>query len=127
MSDDIARIAGELDALERIQADMAAITSRSDDRRRHDLIELRRKLAAQIATIGTAVEPFLSTLQDVGLSQTYRQKFSRMRSAAAIHQANWPAVTLGDNPEKYQKSANSVREANRDFIDWMRAMLAGQR
>ena len=73
------------------------------------------------------MDPYLASLQDADLSQAYRAKFSRMRSAAAIHQANWPAVTLGDDPEKYQQSANGVREANRNFIDWMRGMLAGQR
>jgi hypothetical protein len=119
----LAAIAREVDSLERVQAELAGIASREDDRRRHDLVELRRKLAAQIAEVGRVAEPLFSTLDDKPTAQTYRAKFSRMRSAAAIHQASWPAVMLGERLDEYRASALGVREANRDFVAWMRETL----
>jgi len=120
----IAQIASDLDALEGIQADLAAIATRDDAQRRHDLIRLRRDLAAQIALIGKVADPYFASLPAAGLYLAFRERFSRMRSAAAIHQASWPAVTLGDDPGQYRQSAHSVREANLDFIRWMRIQLS---
>jgi hypothetical protein len=113
-----------LDALEAVQVELATIASRSDDARKHDLIRLRRELAAQIAKVGEAAEPIFGTAEHV-LSQDYRTRFSRMRSAAAIHQADWPAVRLGEDVERYKASALGVREANKAFVAWVRAALTG--
>ncbi|MGZ8281735.1 MAG: hypothetical protein ACXWUN_02140 [Allosphingosinicella sp.] len=120
---DLARIASELDFLEKVQADLATIATRTDERRRHDLIELRRQLSQQIAQVGRVADPIFSSDAGAELIQEYRSLFSKMRSMAAIHQANWPAVRLGESPEEYQKSALGVREANREFVAWMRDAL----
>ena len=121
---DLARIASELDILEKVQADLATIALRTDDRRRQDLIELRRQLSAQIAEVGRVAEPVFNSEAAADLAQTYRSLFSKMRTAAAIHQARWPAVRLGESATEYQQSAVGVREANRDFVAWMRDALA---
>jgi hypothetical protein len=47
-----------------------------------------------------------------------------MRSMAAIHQASWPAIMLGERPEEYRESVKPMREANRAFIVWTRAALS---
>src|SRR4030095_12954321 len=54
---DLARIANELDILEKVQTDLATIAQRTDDRRRQDLIELRRPLSPQIAEGGPRAQP----------------------------------------------------------------------
>ena len=46
-----------------------------------------------------------------------------MRSAAALHQANWPAVRLGEDIEQYRASAVGVRQANKEFVAWVRGAL----
>lgn len=117
----------ELDTLERIQNELAAVATRTDDRRRHDLVDLRRKLSMQIAVVGEAADSLFAAIVDPSINRTYRDKFSRMRSAAALHQADWPAVRLGEDPEKYQTSALTVREANRDFVSWTRTTLLSDR
>jgi hypothetical protein len=114
----------ELAALEEVQQALASVAARTDDQRRHDLIELRRRLAAQIATIGQIAEPMLQAHGEPRVLQEYRSKFSAMRSAAAMHQASWPAVRLGENPIEYNRSAAGVREANRQFLMWLRATLS---
>lgn len=119
----LAAIAEAVDALECVQADLAGIASRDDDRRRHDLVELRRIFAARIAEVGRLAEPVFVSLEDRDLVQEYRHRFSRMRSAAAMHQASWPAVSLSERPEEYRASARAVDEANREFIAWIRQAL----
>ena len=119
---DFSSLSRELDALEAVQAELASIANRSDDARKHDLIRLRRELSAQIAKVGEVAEPIFGKAEHA-LSQEYRSRFSRMRSAAAIHQADWPAVRLGEEVERYQASAKVVREANKAFVAWVRGAL----
>ncbi len=119
---DTKAILSAVSALEQVQAELAQISSRTDERRRHDLIDLRRKLALHIAEVGRVAEPWFGEA-DAELAQTYRAKFSRMRSAAAIHQANWPAVRLDQADEEYRRSVLAVRDANRDFVAWIRETL----
>ncbi|HEX8300696.1 hypothetical protein [Sphingomonas sp.] len=121
--DEWAAISGSLDALEAIQADLAEVATRADDQRRQDLINLRRRLAAQIAEIGRVSQPVLMRHADAATMTEYRAKFSQMRSAAALHQADWPAVLLGEREAEYRASAQGVREANREFVAWLRGAL----
>lgn len=121
---DRATIESELTRLEKVQADLASIASRTDDERKRELIELRRQLSVQIAAVGRAADDFFAANTDEETARTYRSKFSRMRSAAALHQASWPAARLGEAVGEYRTSAMGVREANREFIAWARAALA---
>ena len=121
--DDIATLGQEIDALEAVHSRLAEIALRDDEQRRHDLIALRRQLALQIAAVGNAAEPIFGTHTDSDIQRSYRAKFSQMRSAAALHQANWPAVMLGKRLEEYRASAVGVGEANRDFVAWIRSAL----
>ncbi|MGH6616656.1 hypothetical protein [Sphingomonas sp.] len=119
-----ADLARELTALEQVQADLAAIAARTDTDRRYELIQLRKALSQQIARVGQTGELIFGTDADPAVSQAYRDKLSRMRSAAAMHQANWPAVRLDEADDEYRRSALRVREANREFVAWTRDALA---
>ena len=116
-------IVRELKALESVHSELATIASRTDDRRRHDLIDLRRRFAAQMTEVGRLAEPLFAAAQDASLHQTYRDYFSRMRSTAATHQANWPAVRIDESVDQYRQSAQGVTEAHRQFIKWMHEAL----
>lgn len=120
---DPAEILRELALLEGVQGRLATIASRTDDQRRHELIALRRELSLQIAQVGRVADAIFAAT-DAETAREYRTRFSRMRSAAAMHQANWPAVRLGEAVDEYRKSALAVREANRDFVAWTREALA---
>jgi hypothetical protein len=112
----------ELAALEQIHLQFRDIANRTDDRRRHDLIELRRQLSAQIAKVGELAEPIVSG-HDSTIRQAYRDHFSKMRSVAALHQANWPAVMLGQRDEEYAASGQLVRQSAFEFTAWMRQLV----
>ena len=119
---DFALLLKELTALEAVQAELAGIATRTDDARKHDMIQLRRKLAAQIGEVGKVADTVFANV-DVAMKQAYRDHFSRMRSAAALHQASWPAVRLGEDISQYHLSAKGVRQANKEFVAWTRDAL----
>ena len=120
---DFQHIARELESLERVHSELATIATRSDERRRHDLIDLRRQFSQQMAEVGRLADPLFEAARDAALRQTYRNYFSRMRSTAAAHQANWPAVRIDESTELYRRSAQGVTEAHREFSAWMREAL----
>ena len=110
-----------LDELEKIQADLGRISERTDDARRRDLVQLRRAASAQIALIGQLAEPLFA---DAPADHAeFRRLFSSMRSAVALHQAEWPAVRLDTGDEQFQRSSQNVRTANRTFVVWLRGHL----
>lgn len=118
-----AELLDELSRLERLQADLAAVASRTDAERARDLIRLRRLLSEQIGCLGPIAERYFEERGDAGLTQQFRHHFSTMRSRAATHQANWPAVRLDEADDSYQLSARAVREANRTFVAWIKGVL----
>ena len=119
---DFALLLKELSALEAVQAELAGIATRTDEARKHDMIQLRRKLALQIGEVGKVADTIFENA-DVALKQAYRDHFSRMRSAAALHQASWPAVRLGEDADQYHISAKGVRQANKEFVAWTRGAI----
>lgn len=125
MTDLRAQLREELAQLTRVQASLASIASRTDDERRAELIQLRRELAQRIASIGQAAERFFEAGGDRELMRKFRLHYSEMRSKAAAHQADWPAVTLNVADDEYQRSARAVREANKAFCAWIRAQIGG--
>lgn len=121
--EDLAAISAALAKLEAVQSALEKIAARTDEGRRRELIQLRRDLTAQIGEIGGLAEPLFATLADPEISHTYRDKFSRMRSATAMHQASWPAARLELSDNSHKQSANAADVANRNFVEWMRKTL----
>ncbi|TPG16417.1 hypothetical protein EAH87_14380 [Sphingomonas koreensis] len=118
------QVRAELDALEAIQALLAAIAVRTDPERRHELVQLRKRLAGQIMAVGDACECLFAS-DALGLAE-FRRRYSAMRSATALHQAEWPAVRLGEVDDLYRQSALRARQANGVFANWLRARLGDQ-
>ena len=118
----IAQLVAELDALENLQARLAAIATRTDSERRYELIQLRKKLSGQITIMGHLSESLFAGAPDK-LAE-FRRHYSAMRSVTALHQAEWPAVRLGDVDDLYRQSALRVSTANGVFVRWLREALA---
>ena len=119
-----AEVLEELSRLEQVQVELAGVARRTDAARARDLIRLRRLLSEQIGRMGQVAERYFEAAGEPGRTLQFRNHFSKMRSRAATHQANWPAVMLAEADEEYQRSARAVREANRAFVAWMRQALA---
>lgn len=90
-----------------------------------ELVGLRRVLSLRAAAMAEALDRYLAPL-DPEVRQEGRRRLADMRAAAALHQAEWPAVRLLDDPAAYRVSAERVRERHRAFDRWLRAHLAAQ-
>ena len=111
-------LSNAISKLGRIQSELVAISDRTDDQRRHDLVNLRRELSLQIGIVsGAAEKSFLMTAEADDVRE-FRSLLSAMRRAVALHQANFPAVKLDEQGAGYDMSVRSVREANSQFMQW---------
>ncbi|WP_298672434.1 hypothetical protein [uncultured Sphingomonas sp.] len=109
--------------MERIMDDLHDISRRRDEARKSDLVRLRRSLADQMGVIAGAAAQSARLLGDEALAREFRRRFSAVRSAVALHQATWPAVTIDEGGAPYRESAIAVRQTNEAFLGWMRATL----
>lgn len=98
----------------------ADLSSTSEPDRR-EAVRLRRLIFERIAAIGFAGRSAFEHQFDTA---SFQDRFSRMRSALAYHQASRPIVAIDCESDDYQLSAIRVREANRTFIAWVRRTLA---
>lgn len=114
---------GAVAKLDAVYKALEGITQRSDGERRHELVQLRKELATQIAELASIAEPFFAAHADPAALKTFREKFGKMRTATASHQANWPAINLSPTDNAFRKSASAVFVASRDFSSWMRTTL----
>jgi hypothetical protein len=113
-----------LDVLEALYADVAAITARSDVERKRELVAKRRELSEHLGKLAKLAEGAFAARGDAELMLDYRSRLSKVRARMAMHQADWPAVLLGERPDAFRASARQMREANREFIQWMREAVS---
>ena len=111
-------LADAIAKLARIQSELVAISDRTDDERRLDLVNQRRKLALQIGTVSAAAEKSFLMTPGTDDVREFRTLLSEMRRAVALHQANFPAVKLDEQGAGYDMSVRSVRDANSKFMQW---------
>lgn len=112
-----------LDGLEALFGQIGAITARTDEGRKRELVQKRRELSEQLGTVARLAETLITATSDAETVSAYRAHLSKLRSRMAMHQADWPAVKLGEETEAFRASARRMRETNREFISWMRAAL----
>lgn len=89
---------------------------------RMEMVQVRRQIGkhmSAIANLGPRV------FERPERETAFRNELSRMRSAMALHQGAWPIVSADFDNHEYLRSLRSTREANRFFISWIRAALAG--
>lgn len=121
----IEALQASIDGFERLRSSIAVVARRTDDARRHDLIGLRRQLSAQIAEMARLADAELKRLPGGDeLVRAFRSEFSQFRTIMAMHQANWPAIRIGEQPGGYEASAATVDRATRELIAWMSSALA---
>ena len=112
--------------LERIQAKMAGLSKCDEADWRRGLIDLRRQLQSQISRVATVAKDCDRLVSDQRLASQVRDALSHMRSTLALHQADWPAVAIDPESLDYRMSVESVRTANRAFLDLAKQVLVGR-
>ena len=115
----------EIHKLQKIHADLAVISERTDEQRKLELVQLRRQLAMQIGVISALADKnFLPGAEDI-VGREFRSLLSAMRRGIALHQANWPAVKVDEQNSDYRQSIQQAREANSRFRDWAKINIGG--
>jgi vacuolar-type H+-ATPase subunit E/Vma4 len=121
------RLLAALDAVGETHRAIAVIAGQSKADRAKQLVEERRRLAERIGALAEAAADYWRERADAEAEHRFRQLLSAMRSAAALHQATWPAVKLLEGGEGYEASARRVREAHATFDNWLRPRLNAER
>lgn len=102
---------------------IADIGQRTDEARKGELVKLRREYAEQIGKLSGAIEADEGLAANTDLRSEFRKRFSEMRSALALHQANWPAISMDENPVAYRASAMNVSKLQGGFLEWSAEQL----
>ncbi|MBL0923338.1 MAG: hypothetical protein IBJ12_02590 [Sphingomonadaceae bacterium] len=105
--------------LEKIEA----ISTREDEERKYELVQLRRSLAEIIGQITEASLQLFAAISDRSIEEGFRARLNDMRHAVALHQASFPASAIDQHSADYRASVMRVRNTNREFIDWAKPML----
>jgi hypothetical protein len=112
-----------LHALDELEATLQSSWSLADDRfddSRKEALALRRVVVQQVAKVGSLGEQVLTQRGEV---ESFRSHFSTMRSAVALHHADWPIVAIKLDDPAYIASSSRMRRSIQTFYVWIRGVL----
>lgn len=107
--------------------DAANVGLRRDEERKLALVTARRQLSEQLGCLGPVIDQDHELARDAEKQRELSRLFAAMRYALAQHQADWPAVTIDDNPAAYLASSLGVKDKSDLFWEWCRVNLGFQR
>lgn len=122
---DLQRLLGVVDELDAVQEAISVAARSGRSERKSEIVQLRRELAEHIVAVGALASATLAQ-DDAALLAEFRTKLSKMRTEVALHQANWPAVSLDEAPAEYQNSALGVGRARKEFVSWARTAIGAK-
>lgn len=115
-----------IDELIGIEDRVKKLSELADQDRKYALVRLRRDYSDYFARIAEALRTYQTFKSDPALTEEFRGRLSKVRSVAALHQAEWPAVRSDTQLEAYRKSAANLSRANVEFCQWARGALASR-
>ncbi len=92
--------------------EMARLATERGDDWRLATVRLRRKLQDQIALIAAAMASLDARLTLAEEFETFRRALSAVRTQLAMHQAQWPVVSIEPENPDYKASAAALRHSN---------------
>lgn len=102
-------------------AGLERIGTRTDERRRSDLIQLRRQLSDHIGQLNDLIVAIAMPAFAGPTAEDFRARWSTMRTILAVHQASFPAVLLDSADESYRTSGARVSAKIRETVALVRA------
>ena len=93
----------------------------TDWRRR--LINLRRELQDSLVGMRAAVQACEADGCDAGSCREFASALSTMRSVLALHQAQWPAVSIEPSDRAYRQSTLDLRRAGSVFRETANGLI----
>src|SRR5688572_10161361 len=96
---------------------MAEMSKRTDPDWKQEFIEMRRQLQLQLTTVVHAADRCEKIKRNPDATAQLREGWTKMRSALALHQANWPAVKIDRSDPGYIESVSRTRATNWAFVE----------
>src|SRR5262245_1694899 len=121
--DSLQAFADALTELERILTTMAEMSKRTDPDWKREFIEMRRQLQLQLTTVVNAADRCEKIKRNPQAAAQLREGWTKMRSALALHQANWPAVKIDKTDAGYIESVSKTRTVNWAFVELARQII----
>lgn len=118
-----AEIIAEMDAIEAIARQLAAVANRRDAARKLDLVAARRELAMRMMKVMSIGEDYAPIRRNEPLYAELRQRLNVLRTAIAEHQAKWSAVAIDSDDAAYIASSAAVQAEGRAFMGWVRQVV----
>lgn len=109
------RLRASLEAFESIQSDFARNSDQHDPAWRRHLVGLRKNLQDSLIAIRTALQAYEEKHGRSEAGDALAKGLSAMRSAIALHQAEWPAVAIDTESQAYRAAVRTLRAATREF------------
>ncbi|OYY88694.1 MAG: hypothetical protein B7Y45_14200 [Sphingomonas sp. 28-66-16] len=112
-----------LDGVESVAARLAEVASRTDARRKSDLIEARRDLAIRTMAIMALGERYRPIADNDDLYAELRRRQGHLRATIAEHQSAWSAPSIDSDDAAYVAASAAVQSVGRDFMRWVRQTI----
>lgn len=112
------KLLAEVDALQATLRQSADLAQSDFGSVRTEAVKLRRKIAEHRRALHELGERVFA---HPSVQQGFRSHYSRVCSALAEHQANWPIVAIDLASPDYIRSLEKSRLAHREFFDWVRS------
>lgn len=125
MSDAYKTLLDILAAWNQTRSDLARQATERQDNWRFTTVQLRRKLQEHIAAIAAATIGLDVGAHAAGELETFRRALATLRTQLAMHQAQWPAVSIQPDDKEYKASTAVLRQAN-DAFDIAARQLVGK-
>jgi hypothetical protein len=122
-----AQLRDALGQYRRVEDDVAAVRDRSDAERKLALVNSRRQLSEQIGQLGPVIETDADLASNPDKQKEISRLFAAMRYSLALHQANWPAVKIDEDPAAYRESSLGVKAKSDAFWSWWHTNLGLRR
>lgn len=110
-----------LAALAELEALQATSRALPPDRK-HDILDMRRQIAAQNSLISSLGDGAFESTED---RNAFRHEHSRLRAAITDHMASWPVVAIKRENPAYVASLSHIRDAYQRFFSWVRGTAGG--
>lgn len=125
--DSLQAFSDALAELERILTAMAETSKRTDETWKKEFIDMRRQLQLQLTAVASAADECAQIKSNPEAAARLREGWTKMRSALALHQANWPAVRIDREDRGYLDSVSKTRATNWAFVELARQIIADTR
>ena len=122
--DSIRDFSNALTEMEQVLKTMAEMVERTDTAWKRDYVELRRQLQLWLTALGAASQQCRAINEQSELAAEMRMGLNRLRSVLALHQADWPVVSIDTKNPGYAASSKNILDAITAFGRVARKLIA---